>query len=608
MPSLQNLDLAKQDFERCGFQEIVTQSPKKECNTYQRLFFDEAQKEEVGGDKIGQEVFTLLGAVCSLRLDPEADEVFAPAFVWYGPPAIRAFILDDFTENHLQALALIVDDIQDVELRARVADVLWEKARGKYYSELPIAIEAYFESASHLLETTEYWSPSFDRIQRAWQLAAYARKRSEVLPLVETLIRTYIEKEISFFPVRLIRLIAEHDQFDLVKYGQMSEIMAARASDERNFEVAGAYWDLATLCYRRAGDSEKEQKAKIAHAETFVSMAKLYASSANPNYAAACFQLQQGIEAYRRIGGMQERTQELHTLLLNYQKEDLKNLKEFSQGVDITEIVDAAISSVKGKTLADALRTLAFTGGSPSVDVLQKTIEDRNQEFVLSSIISQVVLDEDGKHIAANSGLASSDPEEVAKTVRDRMYQEAILYQEIIAQGQILPILRQLQFEHRIQLQDLKFLVSYNPFVPPGRELIFAKGLFAGLNSDFLTAVHLLIPQVENSLRYILSQYGVVISSIDTRTGRQEEHGLDALLNEPELESALGKDMIFDLRGLLIERFGSNLRNAITHGLMRAEYFSSLRVIYCWRLILQLCFFGFFSQAENAGAEEDTNS
>ncbi len=36
----------------------------------------------------------------------------------------------------------------------------------------------------------------------------------------------------------------------------------------------------------------------------------------------------------------------------------------------------------------------------------------------------------------------------------------------------------------------------------------------------------------------------------------------------PELEEIFGPDIAFDLRGILIERFGDNMRNEFAHGLM----------------------------------------
>src|SRR5207245_94359 len=95
---------------------------------------------------------------------------------------------------------------------------------------------------------------------------------------------------------------------------------------------------------------------------------------------------------------------------------------------------------------------------------------------------------------------------------------------------------------------------------------------------DYLTATNLLMPQLENALRYVLDQRGILTSSID-EDGIQEEFDLNKLLRSPEHYAALadvfGEDTVFDLRGLLVERMGSNLRNMVAHGLIDHDQFYS---------------------------------
>jgi hypothetical protein len=69
------------------------------------------------------------------------------------------------------------------------------------------------------------------------------------------------------------------------------------------------------------------------------------------------------------------------------------------------------------------------------------------------------------------------------------------------------PARAQINEEHGAQA-DWTWLTTDNPFIPEGRRVIYSRGLQAGLGGDFLVATHLLIPQLENSLRYTLLQVG----------------------------------------------------------------------------------------------------
>lgn len=67
---------------------------------------------------------------------------------------------------------------------------------------------------------------------------------------------------------------------------------------------------------------------------------------------------------------------------------------------------------------------------------------------------------------------------------------------------------------------------------------------------------------------------------------------LNKLLQKPELvkelEAILGVETVFDLRTLLVERFGSNLRNRLAHGLLTEESAGLGDVKYLWWSILRL--------------------
>ncbi|WP_075154599.1 DUF4209 domain-containing protein [Paenibacillus polymyxa] len=99
---------------------------------------------------------------------------------------------------------------------------------------------------------------------------------------------------------------------------------------------------------------------------------------------------------------------------------------------------------------------------------------------------------------------------------------------------------------------------------------------------------HLLIPQLENSIRHILYESGYLVSGIDAQ-GIQDERNLNSLLYLPELEDLLTADITFDLQGLLVERFGSNLRNRMAHGLLDYDQFYSFELEYLWWITLHLC-------------------
>jgi len=108
-----------------------------------------------------------------------------------------------------------------------------------------------------------------------------------------------------------------------------------------------------------------------------------------------------------------------------------------------------------------------------------------------------------------------------------------------------------------------------------------------------MTSTHILIPQIENSVRYLLLKRGLITSGIDNKNnGIQKEKYLTSTLypsQYPEITSIFDQDTLFNLQGLLVEHSGSNLRNIMAHGLISDNEFNSPIMSYLWWVTLRLC-------------------
>ena len=89
-------------------------------------------------------------------------------------------------------------------------------------------------------------------------------------------------------------------------------------------------------------------------------------------------------------------------------------------------------------------------------------------------------------------------------------------------------------------------------------------------------------------MRFILKKNGMVTSKIDSN-GIQNERNLNDTLYTSEIEEIFGKDIIFDLQGLLVTKFGANLRHRMAHGLMDYSSFFNIHVSYLWALTIKFC-------------------
>src|SRR5208282_3858522 len=178
-----------------------------------------------------------------------------------------------------------------------------------------------------------------------------------------------------------------------------------------------------------------------------------------------------------------------------------------------------------------------------------------------------------GKTVAKTPSAFSSDEVQREASIKHAMRFEIDLWRNLSANA-IAAARAQIVLEHPVSQRDWEPLVTDNPFIPPGRERIFAEGLHAGLMGNLLVAVHLLMPQFENSIRELLFRAGEIASKYD-KDGIQDEKHIQQLLYMPKFEELLGPAITFDLKTLLVEHGGPNLRHATAHGLRAAAEFST---------------------------------
>ncbi|MFN5398887.1 MAG: DUF4209 domain-containing protein, partial [Pseudanabaena sp.] len=216
-------------------------------------------------------------------------------------------------------------------------------------------------------------------------------------------------------------------------------------------------------------------------------------------------------------------------------------------------------------------------------------IHRQADKFIASRLFPAVIMNDMGKVTARQISLVvSSNPEEAESATYFEMCHNAPHYQSLQAQAYIEPAIHQISLEHDIRLNDVLKIVSHSPFIPPNREYLFAKGIYAGLIGDFFTSTHILIPQIENSIRHIMWQRGIITSGLDD-SGIQNEHSLNSTLYRTEITSIFDENTLFDLKCILVEHAGSNLRNRMAHGLISDSEFTSPLMSYIWWLTLRLC-------------------
>ena len=165
-----------------------------------------------------------------------------------------------------------------------------------------------------------------------------------------------------------------------------------------------------------------------------------------------------------------------------------------------------------------------------------------------------------------------------------------------------LAALELIRLQHQFSAALLFDLCRHSPFIPSGREWTWARGLLHGLDGDFVSAVCVLVPQIEHVVRIQLKQAGAHTLVTDER-GVETEKGLSALLDDQKSIEVLGVDLCFELKALFTASQGPNLRNVIAHGLASDGHLMSHAAVYAWWLAVRMAVFSWATKQDFGNAD-----
>jgi hypothetical protein len=117
------------------------------------------------------------------------------------------------------------------------------------------------------------------------------------------------------------------------------------------------------------------------------------------------------------------------------------------------------------------------------------------------------------------------------------------------------------------------------------RLLLWIKGFMAGFEEDFISASHILMPQIENALRAIAEIHHGTLAKLEEE--RQDEAILGSIFKQ--LENIFVEETRFEMESFLQSGIDVNFRNKLSHGLL--SFFEvTQHGVYLWWLGLKLYF------------------
>jgi hypothetical protein len=241
--------------------------------------------------------------------------------------------------------------------------------------------------------------------------------------------------------------------------------------------------------------------------------------------------------------------------------------------IDVQHLI-SRIAAVEINSFSDAMQAL-LSIQIPILSPLKKDVDlDAEPSFLDRAFSKHVRLSSQGKPVGFKEGENAKD-NQLRMLLREHIIMLIKMFKDVMDIHGTLS--NQQVFEILLRLES--------PFIPPDRASVYAMGLGAGFRGNFVEAAHLLIPQLENSFRYLATREGISVTNFKEK--EQLENTLGGTLQK--ITAITTPDLLEELQGFLIDGSDINFRNELLHGILQPKLVEHYGY-YAWWLSLKLIY------------------
>jgi Domain of unknown function (DUF4209) len=507
----------------------------------------------------------------ALTLCPEYAVGHNPWGTYFGPSMIfnghHIPSLSDLTPRMLEYWAARSGEVEIPRLRARYADAVWDLTE-KVASRRPdpryarVAVDAYLDAVPQSNDSIQ----QFKWIRRALELSLSVNDRDRITRVRDTAFRLHTNAKSksgtsfglatllfdTFFHQR--KKVALGDaELDEIVQGLESELRERTNQNSKQwFHPQGAKWTAEKLIqfYSSVRRHDDVQRVVLQFGGAFEKAAE----EAPPFVAHAWLE---DVHRDYQQAGLRQKADSLLARIRQLGREACDQMPEITleQSIDKSKF-DSAIDALTSGGFDDARLKIvqAFT---PRASQLRDLGPGAN---TLAGLVTVNILDELTR---ARIGPVEEDEE-------GRLVQQFAMHIDVQSVF-LAPALEKLCERYGLTANLLVEKLYEAPVFEEIRKALFIRGIEFYLAGDWISAIHVLVPQIEHVFRTILFNIGGVTSK--RKHEIYHERTLDDVLRDELLKTIWSEDKLRYFRTLLTDQRGQNIRNLTCHGLREAAWF-----------------------------------
>ncbi len=426
-------------------------------------------------------------------------------------------------------------------ITARYADFLFDQkyaAKTRRRSDYArIAVTSYLEVALEIFGDAELTLYGSLYLLRAADVAR-SMSQSDLIAQVSVVIR------------QALRQLRDQRRFRFVTELIQALVILGKAAERSDWELARRVLEEAARAESAAGsflgermylrsldivtdqlkDNAGQRAAKIRMADLYVDEAKAHASVSH--LVAASF-LEDAARLYKQLE-MPDRVDDILTLI---RQEYQAGQGEYGwievQGEFTRDEVDQLYALLAPHSLEDALQLLGVHPAfQPSHAQAEEVARQVSRDAPLSFRIAHVIVRDD------SPVRRMAEPDEIFRT---QVQQQSVL---AISIGAVVigALLERLEKDKGLDARGLASYLARWPLMEPRHVPLLERGLERYYSGDYISALHILTPQVEGVLRSMLWQGGLTVTGFTRDGAGIQADTLSALLRREDVKESLGTE------------------------------------------------------------------
>lgn len=557
---------------------------------------------------------------------------YSDGTVWPDP--------NGFSQETLTYLHSRANTTPNPTLKARYHDLLFEKAktRGGHNSALA-AIDAYLESGHRFAETmlVRHQMEMINSMDQAAYLALTIGNQEKIANVVQSLIaliehqanppvesadpekhlvgRWVLELSRILLYVRRSRKfgsLVSNDALGLVK--SLSGDLAERSSKAGYGAVEGKFLQVAAEAARLLKEVSDEYALELRRGEAMARQgeeSEARPQGGAPHHLVAALFYENAAEHFQQMRErLQMTSQERADLLARENRLKIKIREMYRLGRSETGLFEIPIE-VPADELERMLDSLLSAGTLEAC--LDRVVRDGS--LLPNLAIAAQVTNEAADQTALLSLLPirtvrNDMTVSVSQTEQERHSHDVdrnlLLWIQVNSSIVLTNLFSRLQQQKGLDNQSLTdYLANTGLFDEDNLALIQA-GLERHFSGDYVSAVHILVPQFEDSIRTLFQRGGKGV--IRPRRGQSgwEVETFGGFLDQDIVKNTLPVELRTYIQLVMTEQAGWNLRNRIAHGLIRPQDCNLVTSVTVLHLFLLLTLFRLVEEASQAATEKNT--